>query len=516
MLFKDATFLLRFYARRRQRTLACRDYAAQQTRQLLALVRRAAKTRFGREHGFASIRSVADYQSRVPLRSYEDFWRDYWQPVFPKLSDCTWPGTIPFFALSSGTASGATKYIPCSREMVTSNVRSAMEVSVHHVANYAETRLLGGKCFVLGGSTDLTEHAPGIASGDLSGIAAATVPRFARGRYFPDPKLALIRNWEEKIEVLAGASLAEDIRMISCVPSWFMLFFDALCRLHPERPRRLASFYPNLELLVHGGVSFGPYRPRFLDMIGDSRIDLREVYPASEGFVAVADRDYGAGLRMILDQGLFFEFVPLAELQNPKPTRHWIDNIESGVNYAIVLTTCAGLWSYVLGDTVKVVDRDPPRLLVTGRTSYSLSAFGEHLLLDEVEGSVTSAAETIGASVVDYSVGPLFPQCERDRGGHLYVVEFSEGVPAQTELQHFADQLDRELCRRNADYEGHRAEGYGLNPPTVLPAKPGTFAGWMRSRGKLGGQNKVPRIINDQELLTHLRAFVSSGAATSS
>ena len=506
MLFKDATPLLRFYARLRQRDLRRRDYEAIQSRQLLQLLRRAAKTRFGREHGFQSIRSVAEYQARVPLRSYEDFWCDYWQPVFPKLSDCTWPGTIHYFALSSGTTAGTTKYIPCSDEMLKSNGKAAADIAVHHAANQPATRLLGGKTFILGGSTDLTEHAPGIWSGDLSGIAAATISRFAKGRYFPGRDLALIKNWEEKIGVLAEASLAEDIRMLSCVPSWFLILFDKLCQLRPEREPRLSSFYPNLEL-VHGGVNFAPYRRRFLEIIGSSPVDLREVYPASEGFVAIADRDYGAGLRLVLDHGLFFEFVPLEELPSAKPARHWIANVETGVNYAVVLTTCAGLWSYVLGDTVKFVDRDPPRLLYTGRISYCLSAFGEHLLLEEVEAAVGSAAEAIGTSVVDYSVGPLFPESHGELGGHLYVVEFAAAVPAPAVVQRFAGELDRELCRRNADYDGHRSAGYGLNPPTILPVKPGTFAAWMKSRGKLGGQNKVPRIVNDRELLANLRSF---------
>lgn len=509
MLFKDATPLLRIYARLRRRQLARRDYAAIQSRQLLHLVRRAAGTSFGREHDFRAIRSVADYQARVPLRDYEAFWREYWEPVFPRLSDCTWPGTIPYFALTSGTTTGATKYIPCSPQMIRSNRRSAMDIAVHHLVNRPDTRLLAGKTFFLGGSTDLTQHAPGIASGDLSGIATATVPRFGRARYFPGPELALIKNWEEKIDALARASLAEDIRMLSCVPSWLLIFFDKLCQLHPEREPRLTSFYPNLELLVHGGVNFAPYRRRFLEILG-SQVDLREVYPTSEGFVAVADRDDGAGLRLIADQGLFFEFVPRGELQSARPKRHWLADVETGVDYAIVLTTCAGLWSYVLGDTVKFVDLDPPRLLITGRTSYCLSAFGEHLVAEEVEASVAATADAIAASVVDYSVGPLFPSEDRALGGHLFIVEFAGRLPDPPTIEAFAAQLDRQLAARNADYEGHRAGGFGLSAPEVVAVRPGTFAAWMKSRGKLGGQHKVPRIVNDQNLLDNLREFVAA------
>ena len=503
----DATTFVRLYARWRNHQLQSRTPSEAQRAELLKLVRTAQNTRFGAMYDFASITSVEEYQRRVPLRTYEQFWSEFWKDAFPTLTDVTWPGTIPFFPVSSGTSSGVTKYIPCSHEMLKSNTKAGLDLLVYHLNNQSQSRILGGKIFLLGGSTDLTSPAPGIFYGDLSGITAKEVPWWIKSRYFPPKDLTLIKNWEEKIEILAKASLKEDIRMISGVPAWIMIFFDKLRELHPHSGGAISKIYENLEMVVHGGVNFSPYVDRFKEILGDSRAELREVYPASEGFIAMADRGYGEGLRMNLDHGIFFEFVPLDELSDPSPTRHWIGNVETDVNYAVVMTTCAGLWSYVIGDTVRFVDTETPRVLVTGRTSYYLSAFGEHLIAEEIEDGVTTAARGVSEEVTDFTVGPIFPKQTGELGGHIYVVEFANGVPSADTLDQFANLLDTRLCQRNEDYEAHRSGGFGLRAPTILPAKPGLFAAWMKSRGKLGGQNKVPRIITKMELLEDLLGF---------
>lgn len=506
----NATSLLKLYARYRLAKLGTQNYAQQQEVELLKLIKKALATRFGKEYAFSTIKSVSDYQNRVPLRYYEDFWKEYWKPTFPRLRDCTWPGTIPFFPVSSGTTAGTTKFIPCSKEMLRSNTKAALDLLVFHLQHKPNSQIFGGKSFVLGGSTDLSEQAPGIFSGDLSGIVTKTIPWWIKARYFPDQELALLKNWEEKIDLLARLSVKEKIKSLSGVPSWLLILFDKLCSMHPDKPKKLSAFYPELELLIHGGVNFAPYRQQFEEITAGSNVDLREVYPASEGFIAVADRNYGEGLRLNLDHDMFFEFVPVDELKSTTPTRHWVGNIEMGINYAVVLTTCAGLWSYVIGDTVRFVDLNPPRLLVTGRTAYYLSAFGEHLLAEEIDDAVTTAARSIAGAIVDYSVGPLFPNTPKELGGHIFVVEFKDSSLSRESLQQFSQVLDKRLCQRNEDYEAHRADGYGLNPPKVVIVKPGTFAAWMKNRGKLGGQNKVPRIINDQTLLTDLREFVQN------
>ncbi len=506
----DATPFLRLYARRRNARLNAIDPASVQKVQLLKLVRQARETKFGKEYGFDTIDSVEEYQRRVPLRKYEQFWEDFWKADFPRLDNCSWPGLVPFFPVSSGTSSGTTKFIPCTKEMLASNSKAGLDLLVHHVTNRPHSKIFGGKSFLLGGSTDLTSPTPGVFCGDLSGIAAKTLPWWARARYFPPPHLTVIKNWEEKIDTVAKLSLKEDIRMISGVPAWMLIFFDTLSKLVPDRNGKVASIYKNLELIVHGGVNFGPYVQRFHDVLEGSKAELREVYPASEGFVAVADRGYGDGMRLNLDVGIFFEFVPVSELDSSSPTRHTVAEIQPEVNYAVVLTTCAGLWSYVLGDTVKFVDVSTPRLLVTGRTSYFLSAFGEHLIAEEIDDAVVAAARSIGSDVTDYTVGPVFPEGPGDLGGHIFLVEFAEKAPTESEMSQFIEKLDGRLCERNEDYEAHRSQGFGLKPPALLVVKTGGFAAWMKSRGKLGGQNKVPRIINDNNLLSGARRFITN------
>ena len=507
----NATPLLRWYAARRKSQLHQMDLPAVQSEQLLRLVKTAATTRFGREHSFDKIKSVADYQARVPIRTYEQFWDEYFKSKYPYFDHLTWPGRIPFFAVSSGTSSGKTKYIPLSHEMIRSNVKAGVDLLCHHVNYRPHSQLFGGKSFVLGGSTDLVQEAADIWSGDLSGIAVKTLPWWAARRYFPDPHLALLKNWEEKIDTLSRLSLTEDIRMISGVPSWMLLFLNKVWSLRPEAHGRVAKIYEHLEMIVHGGVNFTPYRKQFEDILVGSHAELREVYPASEGFIAIQDRGPGEGMRVVPDHGIFFEFIPVDELDRSSPRRLWAQNVEPGVEYAIALTTCAGLWSYLIGDTVRVVERNPLRLLVTGRTSYYLSAFGEHLTAEELEDAVSSSAAAVGLSVTDYATGALYPRTPAELGGHLIVIEPSaslpQGIMKETATK-LAELIDRRLCARNDDYEAHRAQGFGLNRPTIQLVNPGTFAEWMKSRGKLGGQNKVPRIVTNQDLFANLIHFI--------
>lgn len=504
----DTTPLYRLYAAWRLPGLGRQQADEVQQRQLLSLVRRAQDTRFGRAHGFDRIRTVADFQAAVPLRRYEDFWRDWWQADFPRLTDVTWPGTVPFFALTSGTTSGVTKHIPCTREIHVSNRKAGADLICYHLRDRPRSALLGGRNFLLGGSTDLRALAPGIYAGDLSGISASVIPWWVRPNYFPPRELEYLTDWEEKIDRLAALSLQHDIRSISGMPNWLLILFDRLADLRREAPRRLASYWPNLELLVHGGVNFAPYRSLFRDWLEGSQAETREVYAASEGFVAVADRGDGEGMRLSLDIGLFFEFIPLDELADDNPTRHWVATAQRDVNYAIVLSTCAGLWGYILGDTVRFVDLTPPRVLVTGRISYGLSAFGEHLIDEEIEQAVTQAAAEIDARVVDYAVGAVFPRGDEPLGGHLYIVEFADQTPGSEALASFARTLDKVLSETNEDYAAHRTGDFGMRLPRVHAISPGSFARWMKGRGQLGGQHKVPRVINDPELFENLCRFV--------
>lgn len=500
----DFTPALRLYARRRRAALARMDNVATQRRQLAALVAKAAQTKFGRDHGFDRTKTVEDFQAAVPLRRYDDFWRDYWKPAFPVLDNVTWPGRVPYFAVTSGTTTGSSKYIPVTPEMNRSNTRAGLDLFTHHVTHRPRSRVFGGKSFMLGGSTDLVREADGIYSGDLSGIAIKRLPWWARQFAFPPIELALITDWEEKVRRLAVLALKTDIRVLTGTPSWLLILFDKQQANAGQRANARA-LYPNLDLLVHGGVNFKPYRARFEQFVAGGA-ELREVYPASEGFIALQDETPDDGLRLSTDNGIFFEFVPVDELDLPTPTRHWLGTAQTGVNYAIVVSTCSGCWGYIIGDTVRFVSLDPPRLLITGRTSYSMSAFGEHLIGEEIETAVAGAAAAHGLTVNDFSVGAVFPKAAGELGGHLFVVEF-ESLPAAGATAAFAQDVDDHLRQANDDYRAHRAEGFGMRAPAVRPVPPGTFAQWMKSRGRLGGQNKVPRIINDQALFGDLDRF---------
>lgn len=484
--------------------------AWQQQQTLLRLVRHARRTRFGIDHDFAGIRTVADYQRRVPLRTYESFWADYWRAPFPYLANVTWPGRIPYFALSSGTSSGTTKYIPLSRQMLASNQQAALTTLSLFLAAHPGTPLFTGRLFFLGGSTDLRNlsingaaSASSILAGDLSGITVREASPLLRPFTFPPEKLAFINDWDEKMRRLVETAVSQPITMLSGVPSWLLVLFDRL-KQHTGR-ESIADIWPQLRLVIHGGTKFEPYRSLFRTLLGTDAVQFLETYPASEGFIAAEDPRYRL-LRLIPNHGIFFELVPIEDLDSPHPCRHTVGNLETGVQYAIVLTTCAGLWSYILGDTICFESRDPPLLRFTGRTRYFLSAFGEHLISEEIESAIAAAAQATGTAIVDFHVGPLFPVTPNCPGRHRWFIEFVEPI-APDVLRRFTHELDAVLSRLNEDYRAHRAGEVAMLSPQVFPVRRGGFADWMRSRGRLGGQNKVPRMDNSGQITDQLARF---------
>jgi hypothetical protein len=487
------------HARLRKATVESQSPARTQQRVLLRLLERARVTRFGRDHRFDQIRDVVDFQKAVPLRSYESLWNDYLRDRYPVFEDLTWPGRIPFLALTSGTTQGATKYIPVSHEMVASNRKAAQTMVAFHLASRPRSRLFHGWLFFLGGTANLEEPAPGVRQGDLSGIAALELSPWLRPYTFPPLELALQSNWDRKLALLAEQSVGERITLVSGVPSWLLMLFQRVLELSGKSS--LAEVWPHLELVVHGGVKFDPYRKAFEEILGRPEIRLQETYPCSEGFIAFGEPASGL-LRLLVDHGLFYEFVPVAELDSSSPTRHWLGTAERGLNYAIVVSTCAGMWGHIIGDTVRFESLDPPLLHFTGRTKYTLSAFGEHLISEEVEAAMAGASAALSAPVRDWHVGPVF---EGALGHHQYVVEF---VQRPGDADRFRQALDRDLAERNADYLAHRAEGVGLPLPALVVARPGAFESWMRSRGKLGGQNKVPRMDSSGQLTSQLVEFL--------
>jgi hypothetical protein len=467
----DGTPLLRAFARQRIAALQAMHPAAAQESLLRGLLHRAAETRFGRAHGFAAIRDVAGFQARVPLRRYEDFWRDWWSPAHPVLRDVSWPGLIPYFALSSGTSSGSTKFIPVTHPMMRANRGAALDTLAWHLHHHPRARPFAGRSFMLGGSTALRPLAPGVLAGDLSGIAAHEVPRLLRPWSWPPEPIALLPDWETKLARLVAETPRDQVRVLTGTPSWVLLLLDRMGGVP----------LPKLELLIHGGVAWPPYAPRLAPHLPPG-CATREVYPASEGFVAIADRGDQEGLRLNLDLGCFFEFVPVAELDQPNPTRHWAATIETGVDYAVIISSCAGLFAYVLGDVVRFIDRAPPRLLITGRTAWTLSLFGEHLDGAEIAAALAAA----GIVAEEWLAGGEFVGA---RGRHRILVEGTAPPDA-------ARRLDAALNAANEDVAAHRAGGQMLAPELVM-LPPGAFHAWMRAQGKLGGQHKVPRVIAD-------------------
>ena len=451
---------------------------------------------------------MEDYQRRVPLRNYEAFWREWWEPGFPRVGGATWPGRIRYFANSSGTTQGATKRIPVSDALLRANGLAALDVLAWHFAARPDSRLLGGRNVFLGGSTALEALAPGIRAGDLSGIVAVETPVWARGRSLPPADLARLTDWRLKMAALAPLAIGQPVASVSGTASWMLLFFEAAAALRPPGAR-LRELFPALELLVHGGVGFAPYRPRFAAWLEGSVALTREVYAASEGFVAIADRGDGEGMRLALDRGLFLEFVRPADIGSPGADRRWIADAALEQDYALVLTSNAGLWSYVIGDTVRLVSRDPPRILITGRTSWFLSVAGEHLIGAELDAAVSQAARAVGRSAVEYSAAPVRPDERDPRGGHLFAVELDGPAGAEA----FGQALDAALKRLNEDYAAHRGDGFGLRDPDIRLLPSGSFARWMERRGKLGGQNKVPRVVAGPEALYGLISAQEDGRA---
>jgi len=497
-----------------------RDPAPTQKALLDGLVRSAARTRFGIEHGFESIRSIADYQARVPLRTYADF-KPYWDRVFKGERDVTWPGHPRYFAVTSGTTSISTagnKYIPLSDEAIRSQLRVGRDVLNFYFHHTHDTNLFRGRFMFLGGSTELKRHPHGILTGDLSGILALETPLYTGFLRLPTGRTAALADWEQKLDAVARESVAADVRGIGGTPSWLICVFERVLKLRREagRPARtLAEVWPNLSLLVHGGVNFSPYRAAFEALFGKPVTTL-EVYPASEGFMGVEDVPGTQDLLLMMDSGLFYEFIPAEEVGAARPARRTVADVEAGVNYAIALSTNSGLWSYLVGDTVRFTSLRPHRVRVTGRTQQFLSAFGEHLVIEDVEVAMTAACGAAGAQVQDFHVAPIYPAADTAgkpggtdlRPGHQWLVEFFQ-PPADAEK--FRAALDDALRRQNEDYAAHRQGDAGMRPPEVTPLPPKTFYRAMKEIGRFGAQNKAPRLRNDREFAEVLLRLANPG-----
>ncbi len=498
------------YSRRRLRRIArwMADPASEQAALLAHLTRRAAGTRFGRDHDLGSVRSVADYQARVPLRKFHEL-EPYWARLHAGEHDVLWPGRIRLFAVTSGST-GQPKYVPVSDEGLRGFLLAGRDILSHYIVNTGDADHFLGKFLYLGGSREPRPGPHGSVNGDLSGIVAEQTPWAYRPFRLPTPRVHLVPDWEAKLDAVADEAWNADVRGVSGIPSWLVALFERVL----ERRRAaglaatcIADAWPNLSLVVHGGVSFEPYRELFRQLIGRPFYGL-EVYLGSEGFLAIQDQARSRDLLLRMDAGIFHEFVPVEALGAERPPRHWAGTVETGVEYAIAVTTASGLWSSFIGDTVRFESLRPHRLRFAGRTEQFLSAFGEHLRDVDVEDAVVIACERTGARIAEFHVAPIYPSADSRRRGHQWFVEWDR-PPADHDA--FVRELDAALQRRNVDYEEHRRNDADLPLPELLPVPPGTFYAAMRRLGRVGGQYKVPHVQNDRRFAEVLLGVLDPG-----
>jgi GH3 auxin-responsive promoter len=496
------------YARHRRRALEgiTRDAVRIQETALLDLVRTARGTHFGRVHRFAETRSVADYQARTPLGDYLRF-QPLWTRALKGERDITWPGRPNYWVKTSGTTAGD-KRIPVTPEAFRSHRKGGWDALLAAVDRVGGERILGGPTLFLGGSTELAPVEGGGFIGDLSGLMVRDLPPGLRARYSPGRAIASIPNWDERIDAVARLVERQDLRLVTGMPSWLLILLERVARVRRAAGRpvsSLAECWPNLDVFIHGGVSFAPYRATFEEWMGRP-IEYVEVYPASEGFVALQTERTG-GLTLMLDYGIFYEFVPVEDLGRARPRRHTVADVELDRPYAVALTTPAGLWSYLLGDTVRFTARDPLRLVITGRTRHFVNAFGEDVIIEEVEQALVVACRRTGAEPTEFTVAPRYPAGGEPRGGHDWLVEFR--VPPR-DRDAFVREIDEALAALNTDYRTKRTLDVGMVAPRLYELPGGTFLRWMREAGKLGDQHKVPRVTNDRAVAQALLASVDA------
>lgn len=475
-----------------------KDPISTQQEILMHLIRKASSTVFGKDHQFPEIKNYKDFKKRVPIREYESL-KPYIDRVVQGEKDILWKGSPIYLSKTSGTTSGA-KYIPISRASMPFHIRSAKHALLSYIHETKNSKFVNGKMIFLQGSPELNKN-EGIEVGRLSGIVAHHVPNYLQKNRLPSLETNLIEDWEKKVDMIVEETLKEDMRLISGIPSWVQMYFERLLAVSGKKT--IKEIFPNFSLFVYGGVNYEPYRARFEAMIGES-IPSIELYPASEGFIAYQDSQKEDGMLLEINSGIFYEFIPADEVHNEKPTRLSLGQVELDQNYAIVLNTNAGLWGYLIGDTVKFVSNDPYRIKVTGRTKHFTSAFGEHVIAEEVEMAIQKATKEFNVEVVEFHVAP---QTDPREGlpFHQWFIEFGH---APEDLSAFAEYLDLNMRSQNPYYED-LISGSVLRPLSIAKIKSKGFIEFMKSQGKLGGQNKVPRLANDRKYADELSKLMA-------
>jgi len=462
---------------------------------LLSLVKTAQKTLFGREHDFENIQSVKEFQDRVPVSDYEDL-KPYIERVKKGQANILWTETPEYFAKTSGTTSGS-KYIPISKEGMPFQIAGAQSALFHYIAQKNNADFVNGKMIFLQGSPEM-EEVFGIKTGRLSGIVAHHIPAYLQKNRLPSWNTNIMEDWEAKVDKIIEETEHENMTLISGIPPWLIMYFEKLSEKHGKKIKQL---FPNLQLLVTGGVNYEPYRDKMNDLLG-GKVDIIQTFPASEGFFAFQDDYTKEGLLLLTNHGIFYEFIPLEEYGRPEARRMTLKDVELNKDYALILTTNSGLWAYSIGDVVRFINKNPYKILVSGRTKHFTSAFGEHVIAFEVEEAMKATLERHVAQITEFH---LAPQVNPTEGlpYHEWLIEF-EKEPENLEL--FRNELDRQLRERNTYYDD-LITGNILQPLHITPLKRNAFHEYAKSQGRLGGQNKTPRLANDRKTADLLEIY---------
>jgi hypothetical protein len=463
------------------------------------LLKTGADTQFGKDHKLGEVKDYSQFKQAVPIRDYEGL-KPYIDKIKEGKHNILWRGKPIYLAKTSGTTSGV-KYIPITKDSIPNHINSARNALLSYMAETGNTAFADGRLIFLSGSPVL-ERIADIPTGRLSGIVNHHIPSYLRSNQLPSYETNCIEDWETKLDAIVGETINQNMTLISGIPPWMQMYFD---RLNEKSGKRISELFPQFSVMVHGGVAFEPYKARLFNSIG-KKVDTIETFPASEGFFAFQDSQGTEGLLLNTNSGIFFEFVPAAEIFNESPTRLSLRDVKVGENYALIINSNAGLWGYNIGDTVKFVSTNPYRIVVSGRIKHFISAFGEHVIGEEVEWSLLKAAREEGVQITEFTVAPVIEQGE-GKSYHQWFVEF-ERQP--DDMQTFAKKVDDNLRAKNIYYDD-LIKGNILMPLQIRAVQKGGFIDYMKSIGKLGGQNKVPRLSNDRKIADSLMKWSTNG-----
>lgn len=468
---------------------------------LFKLLAEGRFTEYGKKYRFQEIKTYKDFANQVPINTYEVIF-PYILRMMKGEQNVLWPSEIRWFAKSSGTTNSRSKFIPVSSEALKEcHFQAGKDIYSLYVNNHPDTKIFSGKGLAIGGSNQLNELDPNSNSyyGDVSAVIMKNLPPWAEFIRTPSLEVALMKNWEDKIERLAKDTASVNVTHIAGVPTWTVLL---LKRIMEIENKKVSQFWPNLEVFFHGAVSFSPYRKLFKSLIPENTMRYWETYNASEGFFGIQESSDADDLLLMLDYGIFYEFIRVDRLEDEHPKVTLLEDVEVGINYVLLITSNSGLWRYNLGDTVKFTSKSPYRIKITGRTKHFINAFGEEVIIENAETAITRASEATGAVINNYTAAPIFLS-EKERGGHEWLIEFHQ---QPNNFSEFGQVLDETLRNINSDYDAKRFRNLALGPPKIVSLPSGTFYNWMKRRGKLGGQNKVPRLCNTREFVEDILA----------